>query len=70
MRASSKWFCEEGATMKDYRVSFNDAEKAKNHHVKVKASGIVPAIEKAQQKAFEKYGTACFVWDIWKVEMV
>ena len=56
--------------MKDYKVAFNDGEEMKNHYIKVKAMGIVPAIEEAQKKALDKFGLASLGWDIWKVEMI
>jgi len=55
--------------MKDYKVWFNDPDTMKNHSVKVKAMGIIPAIEEAQ-RAMMKKGMAFLGWDIWKVEMI
>lgn len=56
--------------MRTWKVWFNDAETMKNHSVKVKATGIVPAIDEAQRKAMDKYGLEYLGWDLWKVEMV
>lgn len=55
--------------MRQYKVWFNDPETGKNHSVKVKAMGIIPAIDEAQKAMMEK-GLAFLGWDIWKVEMV
>lgn len=55
--------------MKDYKVYFNDAETMKNHSVKVKAYGLIEAIEKAKKEMFEKHGLKSLEWDIWKAEM-
>ena len=42
--------------MRDYKVWFNDAEAMKNRSIKVKAMGIVPAIEEAQRIAMRRFG--------------
>ena len=54
--------------MRTWKVWFNDPEEMKNHSVKVKATGIVPAIEEAQKKMMDKVGLQFLNWDLWKAE--
>ena len=56
--------------MRTWKVWWNDSQTGKNHSVKVKATGIVPAIEEAQKKMMDKVGLQFLSWDLWKVELV
>lgn len=56
--------------MKDYKVWFNDAETMKNHSIKVKANGLIEAINESKEKMYDKYGIKSLEWDIWKAEMM
>lgn len=55
--------------MKDYKVWFNDAETMENHSIKVKANGLIEAIENARKEMYNKHGSKSLGWDIWKAEM-
>ena len=54
--------------MRTWKVWFNDSEKMKNHWVKVKATGICPAVTEGIRKAMDKFGMKSLCWDLWKVE--
>lgn len=56
--------------MRTWKVWFNDSEEMKNHSVKVKATGIVPAIDEAQKAMGKKFGLKYLGWDLWKVEWI
>lgn len=54
----------------DYNVWFRE-ENGKDHKVKVKSTGIIPAVNEAVQKLINSSKTlTCLGWDIWKVEQV
>lgn len=56
--------------MRDYKVWFNDPEEMKNHSVKVKAMGIIAAIDEAKRVMLNSEGLKVLGWDIWKAEMM